>query len=250
MSIGDEIMHSAQFARAHRETGKLVYASLKNGLPYESFMTKHCPYITKEKTDSSVTVLAGAGCRPYIDYVHTNSKRMYFREWDIEPGVYHGRINPVKALQDCWLVAPTVKYNVNKDWGRDKFQFVIDQFPDIKWVQILDPQAVRPQEPLKGVLYVKGTLSQFLTAVASVKGVLCNEGGTHHTAAMFGKPATVIFGGFIHPRFTGYNFHRNLFSADDYCGNLSACKHCRDALEKISVEEVCVNVKEMIEANP
>lgn len=64
------------------------------------------------------------------------------------------------------------------------------------------------------------------------------EGGMHHGAAAVGVRAVVIFGGFIPPQVTGYDLHTNLAGADEFCGSLRPCEHCRRAMERISVEEV------------
>jgi hypothetical protein len=65
------------------------------------------------------------------------------------------------------------------------------------------------------------------------------EGGLHHAAAAVGVGAVVLFGGFIPPAVTGYATHTNLTGGvDEACGSLSMCKHCRKAMENISVEEV------------
>ncbi len=44
------------------------------------------------------------------------------------------------------------------------------------------------------------------------------EGGMHHAAAAVGLPAVVIFGGFIPPAVTGYDFHTNITGGAQACG--------------------------------
>ena len=64
------------------------------------------------------------------------------------------------------------------------------------------------------------------------------EGGLHHAAAAVGLPAVVLFGGFIPPAVTGYDFHTNLTGGAEACGSLQTCQHCIGAMEAIGVEEV------------
>lgn len=64
------------------------------------------------------------------------------------------------------------------------------------------------------------------------------EGGLHHGAAAVGIPAVVLFGGFVPPEVTGYDTHTNLTGGSEACGSLTACEHCRKAMETISVAEV------------
>ena len=65
------------------------------------------------------------------------------------------------------------------------------------------------------------------------------EGGLHHGAAAVGVPAVVMFGAFIPPQVTGYETHTNLTGgATSFCGKLTTCQHCREAMQAITVEEV------------
>jgi ADP-heptose:LPS heptosyltransferase len=64
------------------------------------------------------------------------------------------------------------------------------------------------------------------------------EGGLHHAAAAVGLPAVVLFGGFIPPAVTGYDFHINLTGGAEACGSLQTCQHCIEAMEAIGVDEV------------
>lgn len=64
------------------------------------------------------------------------------------------------------------------------------------------------------------------------------EGGMHHAAAAVGIPAVVIFGGFIPPAVTGYDFHTNITGGATACGSLKKCDHCLKAMDAIGVHEV------------
>ena len=72
------------------------------------------------------------------------------------------------------------------------------------------------------------------------------EGGFHHAAAALNKKAVVIFGGFIDPLVTGYDFHNNIYVDIDGspCGSRVICKHCKDCIQKIdlsSLENMIIN---------
>jgi ADP-heptose:LPS heptosyltransferase len=66
------------------------------------------------------------------------------------------------------------------------------------------------------------------------------EGGLHHAAAAVGIPAVVLFGAWIPPQVTGYDTHTNISvgGSYDFCGSLKQCDHCREAMARISVDEV------------
>jgi ADP-heptose:LPS heptosyltransferase len=98
--------------------------------------------------------------------------------------------------------------------------------------------------PLEGVKFLDTeTFTEALSWMAASEGYIGPEGGLHHAAAAFGKPAVVVFGGYIHPNVTGYDFHENL--GGDWCGARNPCNHCREKLDEITVEDV-VNAAERI----
>ena len=73
-----------------------------------------------------------------------------------------------------------------------------------------------------------------------------HEGGVHHTAATVEAKGVVIFGGFIPPEITGYDFHTNLFTGGEACGSRYSCKHCKAAMEAIEVDEVVEHMRKII----
>ena len=83
---------------------------------------------------------------------------------------------------------------------------------------------------------------QFREAIATMslaRLYIGPEGGLHHAAAALGVDAIVIMGGFIPPSVIGYPDHINLTGgALDACGNTEPCVHCRNAMSRISVDEV------------
>ena len=81
----------------------------------------------------------------------------------------------------------------------------------------------------------------FRHAVAALKNAalyIGPEGGLHHGAASVGTPGVVLFGGFIPPAVTGYDFHTNLTGGAVACGSLHRCDHCREAMDRITVPAV------------
>lgn len=138
----------------------------------------------------------------------------------IEPNVPHWK-----------TVAP------NKDWGFERYQKVADEliFRGLRVVQF------RPEkgQTLRGVEVVK-TLSyrDAVGIMGRAKLFIGPEGGLHHAAAAMNRKAVVLFGGFIPPEVTGYDGHANLTGGAEACGNYTPCDHCKQAMAKITVEEV------------
>jgi hypothetical protein len=150
-----------------------------------------------------------------------------------------------RAGQGFIYVEPNVPWHksvaVNKDWGLKNYQAVVDRL-------IADGhdvvQSSYGRDKLRQVRVIKtATFRDALTVMQRARVALVPEGGMHHGAAAVGIPAVVLFGGFIPPRVVGYDAHTNLTGGAEACGSLNRCLHCRDALNRISVEEVYQSVK-------
>jgi hypothetical protein len=144
------------------------------------------------------------------------------------------------------MIEPHIKPGAspNKDWGFHRWQQVVKLRPDLDWIQT-GPDHVRP---LSGVQFVPCPSVRHACAVLDrATAYVGPEGGMHHAAAALGKPAVVIFGGFISPDVTGYDTHRNLFTGGTACGWRKPCKHCSEAMDKITPEDVIANLEAILE---
>ena len=101
---------------------------------------------------------------------------------------------------------------------------------------------------LRGAQPIKTpTFRKALAVLQHAKMFLGHEGGMHHGAAAVGIPAVVLFGGFIHPRTTGYESHANIFTGGtEGCGSLNRCEHCLKAMLDISVEMVLADARKVM----
>lgn len=132
----------------------------------------------------------------------------------------------------------------NKDWGREKYQSVAKELQS-RGYEVA--QFSFGQVRLSGVRVI--TVSSFREAAIALtrsRMAILPEGGLHHGAAAVGVRAVVLFGGFIPPVVTGYSSHTNLTGGADACGSLHPCKHCRQAMGAISVDEVVNSAEEII----
>lgn len=127
----------------------------------------------------------------------------------------------------------------NKQWPVDRYDEVSRRLVSLGYtvVQPWYPTARHSIPTARGF----GT-PDFRRALAVLKHAalyIGPEGGLHHGAAAVGKPAVVLFGGFIPPQVTGYPTHTNLTGGvTEFCGSLSTCEHCLAAMRAITVEEV------------
>lgn len=147
------------------------------------------------------------------------------------------------------VIEPNIKGNAspNKDWGWDRWQRLADMMrgAGLRPVQ-LGPPGTRL---LKSVDWIATKSFRWACAVlARARAAVVHEGGLHHGAAVVGVRAVVIYGGYISPRQTGYDMHTNLFTGGQPCGMRLPCRHCRDAMAKITPEEVMAALQEILKA--
>jgi len=126
----------------------------------------------------------------------------------------------------------------NKDWGRARYQEAASRLRRDGF-RVAQFTFDKGGPPLAGVETVRTRdFRDALALLANASLYIGPEGGLHHGAAAMGVPAVVLFGGFIPPQVTGYSDHINLTGGAEACGSLKPCRHCRDALAAISVDEV------------
>jgi ADP-heptose:LPS heptosyltransferase len=148
------------------------------------------------------------------------------------------------------LLEPNVKQTApNKQWPFERYQALVDglrtDHPDMRIVQ-----PFYGGQRLAGVELVSTpNFRSALAMLARADLLVGAEGGLHHGAAAFGKPAVVIFGGYIHPRTTGYATHVNIYDPADGtpCGIAGRrCAHCKRVMASIPVEMVRRGIESFI----
>lgn len=242
MGLGDEIMALGRAEKVFEETGSPVSIVSGIGMPRE-----HDAWVGNPAWDPKAKkqIIDGGGSRPYIKYwKQNNSVKQIIFDMDYRPRA--GKIclteeeklfGPPDAV--FALVAPNLKKEAspNKDWGFDKWQEVVRDFPIPVW-QMVQSTDERKLEDVD-ILHTP-TFRHAAAAISKAALVMCNEGGTHHMAASMGRHAVVVFGAFTPPPVTGYAFHTNIAvkTPEGFCGNWFKCEHCRAAMEKITPEFV------------
>ena len=109
-------------------------------------------------------------------------------------------------------IEPNVKINkgyINRDWGFNKWQKVIDaQKDECVFFQI----SYGNQKILKNVINLHNVNFRNACALLDKSDLYIGaHGGLSHAAAALNKKAVVIFGGWIDPSIVGFSFHTNLF---------------------------------------
>lgn len=202
------------------------------------------------------TLVNSVGCRPYIQYPFTAVRGLRFTDWRARDHVGHlyftaGELalgEQVRADVGPFVVMePDVKplSSPNKRWGIERFAAVVAALPDVTFVRVHGDDCL-PFAPVRNIQTRSFRASCAILAASD--GYVGTEGGLHHAAAALGKPAVVIFGGFISPRATGYDSpHINIADKGpgSPCGTWLPCRHCQRAMDRITVTRVVNAVRQM-----
>ena len=205
------------------------------------------PKIARIGEDYDAKVESGPGHRPYFKSVNNEKwewlpykpkpAKLYFSEEELAFADHV--VN--KFGGDFVVVEPNLKEkqeSVNRDWGFNRFSQVIASV-DANWVQL----GTGNIKLLPHVRQIQTSTPRQMAAVLSrAKTFLSPEGGLHHTAAALNLTGVVIFGGFISPMTTGYDFHHNFYNGTG-CGMRVKCKHCQDVMDSITPDSVANTLK-------
>ena len=145
------------------------------------------------------------------------------------------------------VIEPNIKGRAspNKAWPIDRWRRLVELMRADGIVPVqLGPRGTRT---LAGVKLIDTTHFRRACAVLSrARAAVVHEGGLHHAAAAVNVRAVVIYGGYISPQQTGYDLHTNIFTGGEPCGMRTPCKHCEQAMAKITPEQVFEELKRLI----
>ena len=209
----------------------------------------HNPRIARA-TDRDVQVYQPRpnGLRPYCSA--KSADRWRWREYKPPVGELYFQPDELayaERFKPEVIIEPNLKgaASPNKDWGLARWQ---------RLVQFMKDAGIQPTQVggvgtrvLPGVQFIDTRNFRHACAVmARARAAVLTEGGLHHGAAVVGLKSVVIYGGYISPQQTGYDLHVNLFSGGAPCGMRLPCNHCKQAMERISPEEVFSRLKELL----
>lgn len=246
MGFGDSLLQGGIARKAHQKHPTKKIAIGDGSVIEWSELYEGIPYLAKEVTQDCVWVHGAKGFRPYVQNERTTREKMaWVRNFKAEPG----EILLTQEELDIWpqsdfvYIEPNIKgwLGPNKDWGFEKWQKVVNSLPAIRFIQGPGPQ-------LSGVEQAQTDSFRQACALLSKSALFVGtDGGLHHAAAALKKPAIVVWGGFTHPRNLGYDSHVNLQARGiEPCGNLKPCNHCKDAMNKVTVEMVVDAIRKQL----
>ena len=204
--------------------------------------------------------------RPYIDWTKSKSGKLC---WNINHRAIPGELyfdkqeineaeNVIKDAKKFWKTYNSIKNKgiifietsriikknfmpkqiYNRNWSPERWEKTID----ILKKSYLIVNSTHTKSFKHDNIFSYGC--EFRVACAIMKYCdiyLGPEGGFAHAAAALSKPAVVIFGGWITPKVTGYEFHENLYVdiEGSPCGIRDReCDHCKKCMDLITVDNV------------
>lgn len=249
--MGDEIMVTGQAKKLQSKLKNPVVVFDRNGRIRSHEMWFRNPRIltTWDRKSAVHPLNNGPGVRPYI---HLKTERQWiWKDFECTPGEIYFNEGELQVAanvpKDFVIVEPNnkPKASPNKDWGWDRWQALVYllKAEGIRVAQMGDygMRMLSSVAPLH-----TGSFREACAVLARARAAVLPEGGLHHAAAAVGVPAVVVYGGYISPRQTGYQLHRNLFTGGDACGWRVQCKHCEKALAEITPEMVVRNLMEIV----
>lgn len=253
MGLGDEIMAAGHAMAAYRDdpSRRVAICDTANRPRWHELWEGNPVIATPDEVyrgEQVQRIQNANGCRPYVQYPFTVQGGARFTDWRARD--HPGRIYLTEAERATGqefrrrvgrfvVIEPALKAtaNPNKQWPVGRYAEVVARRPDVTWVQFMHAGS----EALPGVCTLPTPSFRAACAYLSVADAyLGPEGGLHHAAAALGVRAVVIFGGYISPMTTGYPTHINLadHGPGSPCGRWLPCGHCRQAMERISVEHI------------
>jgi ADP-heptose:LPS heptosyltransferase len=244
MGYGDDIMATG-FAKGAKDRGtKIAFGDGQRIIwgPHSDEIFKNNPNVVRPdepRNQSWTWIEYYKGNRIYNRLI--DGKWVWNYKFNAMPGEIFFQDNEKVNIDSGFiLIEPYVPRHKsvwpNKDWGFEKYNRVCRRLTDRGHRVIQFANGIKE---LDGAKIIKTKSFRHAMAImAHAKLAILPEGGLHHAAAALGKPAVVIFGGFIPPQVTGYDMHTNLTGGVKACGSLTTCLHCREALNNITVEDV------------
>lgn len=241
MGLGDDVLATVWAREIHRETGNRV------AMGHSSPVFENNPDIGAP----GIPCPHRPGHRPYI--IGRAGDRFLFNPNHVaKPGHIHlteSEIRDGPQDEGFILIEPHVKGTVsadNKDWGWAKWKELAAQLPDLPLRQIDYGKPILPGvEPVKS-----GSFRHALVILYRAGLFVGTDGGLHHAAAAFNKPAVVIWGHYSSPDILGYRFHENIWHGEGPCGSLVPCNGCREAMDRITIDEVEQAVRKAYDGIP
>ena len=271
MGYGDEIMASGYARLAKQQFPKLqiLIGNKEKLLVYDSIIYKNNPNITLiDQVNPKIKrmwIENFPNNRPYLKKI-TKDKIFWNMEYRaIKGDIFFDKLesiyanNIINESKKYWFQNNTKEYkaiifiettsnktssnpeifrykHLNKDWGIEKWNELIYQLSsEYLIIQSFHNDSYKH----KNIFQFNSTFRKACSVLNLCDFYVGPEGGFGHASAALNIPSVIYFGGWISPKTTGYNFHKNIYLdvEDSPCGVYGyLCKHCEYCRNNISVE--------------
>tara|TARA_Y100000588_G_scaffold106378_1_gene116347 strand:- start:290 stop:1159 length:870 start_codon:yes stop_codon:yes gene_type:complete len=274
MGYGDELMATgiAKIQKQKFPDRQIVVGNFKKKIITQSIIFLNNPNIIMDpkKIDKNKAVYfvnSHPGNRPHINWGKTvKGKNIWNFNFKPTPGELYFSKNEIvyakKILKDSksfWNKNYNYKYkgiifiettslkindprmgfkHVNKDWGHQNWLSLVEKLK--KNYLIIQPLHKKSNK-YNGIFSFDSDFRQACSVMKFCNIYVGPEGGFGHAAAALNKPGVIIFGGWITPQVTGYDFHDNIYIdiEGSPCGVFShECDHCKKCMSKITVSMI------------
>jgi Glycosyltransferase family 9 (heptosyltransferase) len=251
MGFGDEIIGSGLARGAHARGKKIAFGDGK-----KIIWSKWCaeayennPNVARPGQEHWPNVEWKAfhvGSRGYSTLNAAKTRWIWNYDYRMQPGEFFFT-DAERAQADRYkpgfiLIEPNLQWfksvAANKDWGNGNYLELARRLQS-RGYRLVQFRHANSRRIIPGAELI--TLPRFRTAIAVMARAalyIGAEGGMMHAAAAVGLKAVVLFGGWSPPTVVGHSWHANIVGSDEACGSVTPCRHCLDAMAKISVDEV------------
>lgn len=241
-------MASGEARKLHAETGKPVLIVGAHGRPMWSEVFEHIPYILRRPIPRAyLRMVNGGGVRPYI--AGKTPTKWTWRPYQPIPAEIRFTDKEMafaKPYRGMVMIEPNVKDvgHTNKAWPVDRWADLV-RYLDTPLVHCV-PMSKQPYVATKVLKVITPTFRHAAAILSVSRLFIGTDGGLHHAAAAVGTPAVVLWSEFTSPEILGYPGMTNIRHAGEPCGSRVNCPGCREAMRRITVDEVLLAIKERL----
>ena len=259
MGFGDAVM-ATNLARGFYAQGKLAAFGDGKQIKWTGYcedVFAHNPNIARPGMEGQKNLVWFPHYKKnlvYCRYDGHEHKYIWNYDFKAQPGelFLEPKCNPPAPTDKAFiLIEPNVAWqraiNVNKDWGETKYEKLATALID-RGHAVVQCIHGNSRRKIPGAHHVfTTTFHQAIQIMSRCSLFIGPEGGNHHAAAALGIPAIILWGGWSPLETMGYETQIALTGDSlEACGNTLPCPHCRQAFDRIKVDDVYqIAIKEM-----
>ena len=250
MAFGDAIMTTAMVRGFHAQgklaafgTGKII-----SWTKYCESVFKNNPNVARPGMERQKNLIWQTHYKRNLRYCthYDDQQRRYVWNYKFKavPGeFYFSEEEEIKLEKPFIMIEPNVAWqrpvNVNKNWGENKYQKLAKALIEHGYTVM---QCVHENSRIRldGICHLPtATFRDAVCIMARTSLFIGPEGANHHAAAALDVPAIIVWGDWSPTKVMGYEGQVYFTGGESQaCGNINPCPHCREVLDRITVDEI------------